>query len=142
MSLCVMGTSAPVLLDTSTLFTHSQPCTASSTILFRGMIFPPRTPSSAVTTTHAEAENEKKSHYCDEWHVHLYMQSHIIHVYKCTCTCIIIIPTSKNIGYKYYTCILRVSVPSLILFLNDSALNPANTTLRTDTVLYACMMYI
>ena len=62
MSLWFIGTSAPVLLDTNTFLTHSQPCTASSTILFRGIVLPPLTASSAVTTTLAEAEEEAQLH--------------------------------------------------------------------------------
>ena len=61
-SLSYIGTSAPVLLDTNTFFTHSHPWTASSTTVLRGMVFPPRMASSAVITTLASAdrENEKQ----------------------------------------------------------------------------------
>lgn len=55
MSLGCMGTWAPVLLDTNTFLTQSHPSTASSTVSFRGMVFPPRTAWSVVITTLAEA---------------------------------------------------------------------------------------
>ena len=62
MSLGCMGTWAPVLLDTNTFLTHSHPSTASSTVSFRGMVFPPRTAWSVVITTLAEAvEVEEES---------------------------------------------------------------------------------
>ena len=62
MSLGCMGTWAPVLLDTNTFLTQSHPSTASSTVSFRGMVFPPRTAWSVVITTLAEAvEVEEES---------------------------------------------------------------------------------
>ena len=62
MSLGCMGTWAPVLLDTNTFLTQSHPSTASSTVSFRGMVFPPRTAWSVVITTLAEAvEMEEES---------------------------------------------------------------------------------
>ena len=59
MSLGCMGTWAPVLLDTNTFLTQSHPSTASSTVSFRGMVFPPRTAWSVVITTLAEAMEEE-----------------------------------------------------------------------------------
>ena len=59
MSLGCMGTWAPVLLDTNTFLTQSHPSTASSTVSFRGMVFPPRTAWSVVITTLAEAVEEE-----------------------------------------------------------------------------------
>ena len=99
MSLGCMGTWAPVLLDTNTFLTHSHPSTASSTVSFRGMVFPPRTAWSVVITTLAEAvEVEEESGTVklqNEYLSHSYCYS-----------------------------------PSRILFLRDSALNPAKITLR------------
>ena len=60
MSLGCMGTWAPVLLDTNTFLTQSHPSTASSTVSFRGMVFPPRTAWSVVITTLAEAVEEEE----------------------------------------------------------------------------------
>ena len=56
-----MDTSAPVLCETKTVSISGHWATASSTVFFKGIRFPPRTPSSAVIRTFAPAKRNRKN---------------------------------------------------------------------------------